>query len=245
MSRGRRIRRETEPTTTSNLSGLWTLNEIGDYISESKWPRGPAAPTSLSATVGATQLSLSWDAPATTHGTITNYLVEYTPSGGSASYVLTNSNSTSYTLTGLINGTSYSVRVAAVNFIAGDYSNTATETPSEIGLITHNDLLQYGTSTGIGISSDPFIFTGSIQALVNVFTVVNSGTLYINVTNQNNTCGDSDQGSIWYKNNVFTLAEYCKSSYSRSFSVQAGDVIAVTYEAPYGGSLKNFNAYVA
>jgi hypothetical protein len=44
--------------------------------------------------------------------------------------VLTGSTSTSYTLTGLTNGTSYSVRVAAVNFTAGDYSGTATGTPS-------------------------------------------------------------------------------------------------------------------
>jgi hypothetical protein len=130
MSRGGRIRRASEPTTTTNLSGLWTLNEIGDYISENKWPRGPAAPTGLTASAGNTQLSLSWTAPTTTHGTITNYLVEYTPSGGSAQYVLTGSTGTSYTLTGLTNGTSYTVRVAAVNFTAGDYSGTVTATPN-------------------------------------------------------------------------------------------------------------------
>jgi titin len=56
--------------------------------------------------------------------------VEYTASGGSAVTVLTGSTSTSYTLTGLTNGTSYSVRVAAVNFTTGDYSGTATGTPS-------------------------------------------------------------------------------------------------------------------
>jgi len=130
MSRGRRIRRTTEPTTTSNLSGLWTLNEISDFISENKWPRGPVAPTSLVAAAGDAQLTLSWTAPATPHGTITNYLVEYTPSGGSAVTVLTGSTSTSYTLTGLTNGTSYSARVAAVNFTAGDWSGTATGMPN-------------------------------------------------------------------------------------------------------------------
>lgn len=127
MSRGGRLRR-AEPTTTS-ANGIWTLNEIADYISETKWPRGPVAPTSLVAAVGNSQLVLSWTAPATTHGNITNYLVEYTASGGSAQYVLTNSTSTSYTLTGLTNDTAYTVRVAAVNFTAGDYSSAVTSTP--------------------------------------------------------------------------------------------------------------------
>lgn len=52
-----------------------------------------------------------------------NYPPEYTSSGGSPQYVLTGSTSTAYTLTGLTNGTAYTVRVAAVNFTAGDYSS--------------------------------------------------------------------------------------------------------------------------
>jgi hypothetical protein len=120
----------TLPTwTTTATSGVFTLREAQNMRTSAQWPRGPAAPTSLTATVGNGQLLLSWTAPATTHGTITNYLVEYTASGGSAQYVLTGSTSTSYTLAGLTNGTSYSVRVAAVNFTAGDYSGTATRTP--------------------------------------------------------------------------------------------------------------------
>jgi predicted phage tail protein len=130
MSRGGRIIQVVDPSTTSNLSGLWGLNEILGYVNQTKWPRGPAAPTNLTTAAGNTQLSLGWTAPTTTHGTITNYLVEYTASGGSAVYVLTGSTSTSYTLTGLTNGTSYTVRVAAVNFTLGDWSGTVTGTPA-------------------------------------------------------------------------------------------------------------------
>jgi len=114
--------------TTTAASGIWTVREAEALRRAGEWPRGPIAPTGLTAAAGNAQLSLTWTAPATPHGTITNYLVEYTPSGGSASYVLTGSTSASYTLTGLTNGTSYSVRVAAVNFTAGDYSGTATGT---------------------------------------------------------------------------------------------------------------------
>jgi hypothetical protein len=57
---------------------MWDLNEILGYVNQTKWPRGPEAPTSLTATAGDVQLLLSWTAPATTHGTITDYEVEYT-----------------------------------------------------------------------------------------------------------------------------------------------------------------------
>jgi hypothetical protein len=121
----------TTPLTfsTSSASGVFTINDAAILRAATQWPRQPLAPTSLAASAGNTQISLSWTAPATTYGAITNYLVEYTPSGGSAAYVLTGSTSTSYTLTGLTNGTSYTVRVAAVNFTAGDWSGTATGTP--------------------------------------------------------------------------------------------------------------------
>jgi hypothetical protein len=122
--------------TTTSTSGIFTLREAQSMRTTAQWPRGPVAPTSLTASASNAQLSLSWTAPATTHGTITNYLVEYTPSGGSAAYVLTGSTSTSYTLSGLTNGTAYTVRVAAVNFTAGDYSTTATATPIQAQTVT-------------------------------------------------------------------------------------------------------------
>jgi len=122
--------------STSSASGVFTINDAAILKANTQWPRGPVAPTGLTASAGNAQLSLSWTAPTTTYGTITNYLVEYTASGGSAQYVLTNSTSTSYTLTGLTNGTAYSLRVAAVNFTAGDWSGTATGTPATLSLFS-------------------------------------------------------------------------------------------------------------
>jgi len=138
----------TTPLTfsTSSASGVFTINDAAILRAATQWPRGPLAPTSLTALAGSGQLSLSWTAPATTYGTITNYLVEYTPSGGSAVTVLTGSTGTSYTLTGLTNGTSYTVRVAAVNFTAGDYSGTVTMTA---GFAPHAVVLTSGTSYSI------------------------------------------------------------------------------------------------
>jgi titin len=92
----------------------------------------PTAPTSLSATGGNGQLALAWTAPASFGASaITGYTVEYTPSGGSAQTVSTGSSSASYTLTGLTNGTSYSVRVRGVNAAgSGAYSTAVSGTPS-------------------------------------------------------------------------------------------------------------------
>jgi hypothetical protein len=122
--------------STTSTGGIFTVNDAATLRAATQWPRGPLAPTNLAAAAGNAQLSLSWTAPTTTHGTITNYLVEYTPSGGSAAYVLTGSTSASYTLTGLTNGTSYTVRVAAVNFTTGDWSGTATGTPINVIQLT-------------------------------------------------------------------------------------------------------------
>jgi hypothetical protein len=195
MSRGGRIRR-VEPTSTTNLSGTWDLNEISDYISENKWPRGPEAPTSLTATASNEQLSLSWTAPATTHGTITNYLVEYAPSGGSATYVLTGSTSTSYTLTGLTNGTEYTVRVAAVNFTAGAYSQAATGTPSSAPPLA----LLSGNYTGSGTQADPYRGYTSGSSL---FTANVAGTIYWSIRGRN-TSGDFD-AQFWLTVNGVTV----------------------------------------
>jgi predicted phage tail protein len=85
----------------------------------------PNAPTSLTTTAGNAQITLAWTAPSAP-GTyaITGYTVEYTPSGGSAQTVSTGSTSTSYTLTGLTNGTAYTVRVAGIS-AAGTGTYTA------------------------------------------------------------------------------------------------------------------------
>jgi len=105
------------------LSALY----IDDAISISL----PDAPSSLSATAGNAQIALAWTAPSSSgDSAIISYTVEYTPSGGSAQTVSTGSTGTSYTLTGLTNGTSYSVRVRAVSASGnGDYSASVTATP--------------------------------------------------------------------------------------------------------------------
>ena len=86
----------------------------------------PGVPTSLSATAGNGQASLSWVAPASSGGSaITDYSIQYSSNGGTSwsTFSHTTSTAVSATVTGLANGTSYVFRVAAVSFVGtGEFS---------------------------------------------------------------------------------------------------------------------------
>jgi hypothetical protein len=119
----------TPAWTTTETSGIFSLGDVAELKASGQWPRGPVAPVALSASASASEVSLAWTAPATLHGSLTGYAVEYTPSGGSPVVVATGSTSASYTVTGLANGTEYTFRVAAINHTTGEWSGAATATP--------------------------------------------------------------------------------------------------------------------
>ncbi len=95
--------------------------------------RLPGAPTVLTATGGDGRLDLSWTAPADPGASaISDYLVQYRTSPGGSWFTFADGASTAAaaTITGLVNGTAYDVRVAAVNATGtGPSSSTATGTP--------------------------------------------------------------------------------------------------------------------
>src|SRR5205085_2021385 len=77
-------------------------------------PRGvPGAPISTTATAGDGQALVSWGAAANNGAAITSYTVTSTPGG--LTVTTPNGSSTSATVTGLSNGTSYTFTVYATN----------------------------------------------------------------------------------------------------------------------------------
>lgn len=92
----------------------------------------PSAPTGLTATAGNAQVSLSWT--ASPGATSYNVYRGTTSNGQSATPIATGITGTSYTGTGLTNGTTYYFKVAAVNASGtSSYSNEASATPSAGG----------------------------------------------------------------------------------------------------------------
>ena len=132
----------------SAAGGVWAARDVDRYTRQGVWPAAPGVASGLAVdSVGDQTIDLSWTAPAS--GNVTDYLVEYTPSGGSASVQSVGSSSTSYQLTGLTSGTNYSVRVAASNAgLVGAYTSAVTGTPtaaatdpdfSSVQLLMHMD----------------------------------------------------------------------------------------------------------
>jgi fibronectin type 3 domain-containing protein len=96
----------------------------------------PAAPTGLTATAGNAQVSLSWSSAT---GATSYNLYRGTTSGGeSTTAIATGITTTSYTNTGLTNGTTYYYKVAAVNSSGTSaMSNEASATPQSSGSIAN------------------------------------------------------------------------------------------------------------
>ncbi len=86
------------------------------------WSTAPGAPTSVNASAGNTQATVSWTAPSSTGGSaITGYTV--TSSGGQTA---TTTGATTATVTGLTNGTAYTFTVTAANAIGTSAASSAS-----------------------------------------------------------------------------------------------------------------------
>ena len=103
-----------------------TLDEI-TYLYNSGIPNTPAAPTSLVATAGDGQATISFTAGSSGASAITDY--EYSLDG--TTYSSLGSTTTPVTVTGLTNGTTYSIYLRAVNTQgSGTASSSVSVTPA-------------------------------------------------------------------------------------------------------------------
>ena len=98
----------------------------------------PGAPTSVSGTSGSQQVALTWSAPSDNGGSsITDYVIQYSSNSGSTWSTFSDgtSTSTSATVTGLTNGTSYVFKVAASNtYGTGIYSSSSSSVTPQLAL---------------------------------------------------------------------------------------------------------------
>ena len=127
-------------------SGEWSDATSGTPTSEESKPAKPSRP---SVVAGDRSLTVSWSPPADGGSAITGYEVWYSPDTSSQSRTRTTS-STSLTLTGVTNGTSYRVHVRARNSVGvGEWSDaqwgtpvalvTAPGAPRDVVLVAHGE----------------------------------------------------------------------------------------------------------
>ncbi|MFM2078973.1 MAG: hypothetical protein RJA49_2863, partial [Actinomycetota bacterium] len=97
-------------------------------------PVVPAAPTALVAIPGNAKLTLTWTAPAANGGApITDYIVTYRANGGTPiTFDDGVKSTTGAIITGLVNGTTYTVTVAAKNSAGTGTAVSTTATPRTV-----------------------------------------------------------------------------------------------------------------
>ena len=123
--RGKTIYDSGGTSYTTPSSGPFSLKD--NFLNRS-FTTFPGSPTNLTPTAGNAQATLSWSAPTNNGGSdITGYTVKY--SNGTA-IATTGAGTTSYTVTGLTNGTSYTFMVTANNIVGSSApSSTVSVTP--------------------------------------------------------------------------------------------------------------------
>ena len=129
------------------------VNSIGvgpasDVLSVTTLSTTPSAPTNLTKSgLASNSVSLGWGAPADAGGvSISNYKIEVSTDSGVTWRTIPHAASTarSINVTGLAPGTSYSVRVSAINsegageFLTGDFKTPATVAKAPTNLLASN-----------------------------------------------------------------------------------------------------------
>jgi len=158
-------------TSTTNPADEFTYEAAPTVTAPGAPPASaPGAPTGLTATAGDTTVTLTWTAPSSNGGSvITGYNVyEGTTSGAEGAKAINASlvGGTSYTVTGLANGTKCFFTVEAVNSVGNSApSNEASATP--VAGVPVQRI--YGTDaigTSIAISEAELPVSGSAKAVV-------------------------------------------------------------------------------
>ncbi len=225
----------------SNSNGL---SAPSNKISVLPASNSPAAPGGLTATGGNQQISLAWKASANA----TAYaLVRGTASGVYNTTVTPNTTGTSWTDTGLTNGTEYYYAVSAIS-IGGTsgYSTQANATPSRAsGALTWMGAnssnwdtatpnWQYGGAASAFQTGDSVIFNNSGNpANPDVFltTAVNPANITVNSTTTSYAIGGigsiSGTGGINFNgnNNTTTFSVGVPCSFTGTTTIQSGTMI--------------------
>ena len=116
-----------------NAAGTGPESASSAALTPSAGPTVPGAPTNVVGATGNKSVTLSWTAPSDGGSPITNYRVTPFIGATAQTAILTGSTGTTFTVTGLTNGTAYTFAVAAINAL-GTGSNSAQSTAVTPGI---------------------------------------------------------------------------------------------------------------
>ncbi len=185
-------------TSPFPTSGFESLDVVDLNSSSPPTTTAPSAPTLTSATAGNSSVALQWSPPSSNGGAaITNYKVYRGTSSGTETLVATLGNVTSYSDTGLTNGTTYFYEVAAVNSVGtGPQSNEQSATPQATATAPGAPNLTSASAGNASVSlqwSAPASDGGSAITNYKVYRGTSSGTETL-VATLGNVTSYSDTG---------------------------------------------------
>lgn len=141
----------------------------------------PGQPTGLTAAAGNTSADLYWTAPTITgNSAITSYQVEYAPGAGYSAWTVypgCSNLSTSCTVAGLTNGTSYKFRVSAINSVGTGSASALSSAVTPSGPPTAPTIT--GITPGDGQLSVAFTAATSSLTITSYQYTVDGGTTWI------------------------------------------------------------------
>ncbi|WP_171687009.1 DUF4832 domain-containing protein [Paenibacillus planticolens] len=220
-------------------------------------PTAPAAPTNLAATAGNAQASLSWTASS---GATSYNVLRSTTSGSGYAQVASGITATSYTNTGLTNGTTYYYVVQAVNSVGtSGNSNQASATPAaptlpaaptnltatagnaqvalswtaSTGATSYNVLRS--TTSGSGYAQ----VASGVTAVSFTNTGLTNGTTYyyvVQAVNSAGTSGNSNQASAMPEVSTVTIDSFASATNFNNKVNDLGQSISWVIDSAYYGS---------
>ena len=195
----------------------------------------PGAPRNLTAVGGDGQVVLSWDAPASDGGAeITDY--EYRINGRNP-WISTGSTDTTYTVSGLVNGTAYVFEVRAVNSVGKSFAPNQVEAAPEAPEVFTLDFAHF--ANGEGTTSDlVFVNVGTQPVRPALYFYDTEGAL-VSAESVVDITGDlaiQEDGALTVLTAVEPLGELTISTHGQGDLVSGS--VKVVSDGPIGGMLR-------